>query len=125
MHEFSITTQIVESVLQEAKKLDAKKITRVQLTIGKMTFIGIDQIRFSYNILTENTIMKGSNLEIIEKEGVIECFICGFRGPLQVKDDPAYHIPIPSIQCPECGKAAKIVEGKECTIDSIKMIKEE
>ena len=123
MHELSMTTQIVETVLAEAKKHGAKKVVEVKLVIGKMTFLGTDQIGFSYKILTEDTILKGSKLTIEEKEGTIECPSCGYKGTVPIKDDPAYHIPVPTLQCPECGRAAKIVEGKECTIKSIKMAK--
>ena len=118
-----MTTQIVDSVLEEAKKQDAKKVTEVHLVIGKLTFLGIEQVRFAYNILVEDTIMKGSKLFIEEKDGVIECPSCGYKGSIQCEDDPAYHVPIPTLRCPKCGKAAKILEGKECTIRSIKMLK--
>jgi hydrogenase nickel incorporation protein HypA/HybF len=123
VHELSMTTQIVETVLAEAKKHGAKKVIEVKLVIGKMTFLGTDQIGFSYKILTEDTILKGSKLTIEEKEGTIECPSCGYKGTVPIKDDPAYHIPVPTLQCPECGRSAKIVEGKECTIKSIKMAK--
>ena len=118
-----MTTQIIDSVLEEAKKQDAKKVTEVHLVIGKMTFLGIEQVRFSYNILVEDTIMKGSKLIIEEQDGTIECPSCGYKGSLQFADDPAYHVPIPTLRCPKCGKAAKIVEGNECTIRSIRMLK--
>ena len=123
MHELSMTTQIIDSVLEEAKKQDAKKVIEVHLIIGKMTFLGIEQVRFSYNILVEDTIMKGSKLIIEEQDGTIECPSCGYKGSLQFEDDPAYHVPIPTLRCPKCGKAAKIVEGNECTIRSIRMLK--
>ena len=106
-----MATQIVESVLEEAKKHDAKKVAEVYLTIGKMTFLGIEQIRFSYNILVEDTIMKDSKLIIEEKDGAIKC--------------PTYHVPVPTLRCPKCGEAAKIVEGKECTIESIRILKQQ
>ena len=120
-----MTTQIVESILKEAKKQNARKVTEVNLVIGKLTFLGIEQVRFSYNILTENTIMKESKLFIEEKDGVIECNNCGYKGAIPFENDPAYHVSIPTLQCPECGKTAKIVEGKECTIKTIRMVKEE
>jgi len=118
-----MTTQIVDSVLEEAKKQDAKKVTEVHLVIGKLTFLGIEQVRFSYNILVENTIMEDSKLIIEEQDGTIECPSCGYKGAIQFEDDPAYHVPIPTLRCPKCGKAAKIVEGNECTIRSIRMLK--
>jgi hydrogenase nickel incorporation protein HypA/HybF len=120
-----MATQIVESVLEEAKKHDAKKVAEVHLTIGKMTFLGIEQIRFSYNILVEDTIMKDSKLIIEEKDGAIKCPNCGFKGAVPIEDDPAYHVPVPTLRCPKCGEAAKIVEGKECTIESIRILKQQ
>jgi hydrogenase nickel incorporation protein HypA/HybF len=120
-----MTTQIIENVLEEAKRHDAKKVTEVHVVIGKMTYLGVDQVRFAYKILAEDTIMKGSKLFIEEKDGVIECGSCGYRGTIPFEDDPAYHVPIPTLQCPKCKKTAKIVEGKECTIKSIKMVKGE
>ncbi|MCW4016627.1 MAG: hydrogenase maturation nickel metallochaperone HypA [Candidatus Bathyarchaeota archaeon] len=125
MHELAMATQIVENVLEEAKRNDAKKVAEVHLVIGKMTFLGVDQIRFSYNILVKDTIMKDSKLIIEEQEGVIECLRCGFKGPIPIDDDPAYHVPVPSLRCPKCGEAAKIVEGKECTIKSIRILKQQ
>jgi hydrogenase nickel incorporation protein HypA/HybF len=125
MHELSMTTQLVESVLEEAKRHDAKKVAEVHLTIGKLTFLGAEQMRFSYKILTEDTIMKDSKLIITEQDGVIECQSCGFKGKVPFEDDPAYHVPIPTLRCPKCGEAAKIVEGKECTITSIRILKQQ
>jgi hydrogenase nickel incorporation protein HypA/HybF len=123
VHELSMTSQIVESVLEEAKKHEAKKVMEVHLIIGKLTFLGVEQVRFAYGILTEDTIMKGSKLIIKEKDGAIECPNCGYKGALEFKDDLMYHVPTPIFKCPECGQAVKIVEGKECTIESIKMVK--
>jgi hydrogenase nickel incorporation protein HypA/HybF len=125
MHELAMTTQLVESVLEEAKKHDAKKVAEVHLTIGKLTFLGAEQMRFSYKILTEDTIMKDSKLVIKEQDGVIECPSCGYKGKVPIEDDPAYHVPIPTLRCPNCGEAAKIVEGKECTITSIRLLKQQ
>ena len=125
MHEFTMATQIVETVLEEAKRHDAKKVAEVHLVIGKLTFLGVEQIRFSYKILTEDSIMKDSKLIIKEQDGVIECPKCGFKGAVPFEDDPAYHVPIPTLKCPKCGETAKLVEGRECTIKSIRMAKEE
>ena len=123
MHEFSMATQLVENVLAEAKRNGAKKVAEVHLVIGKMTFLGKDQIRFAYDILKKDTMMKDSELIIEEQDGVIQCDSCGFKGPVPIEDDPAYHIPVPTLKCPKCGKEAKIVEGKECTIKSIRILK--
>lgn len=125
MHEFAMATQIIESVLEEAKRHEAKKVAEVHLVIGKLTFLGVEQIRFSYDILVKNTIMKDSKLIIKEQDGTIECSSCGFKGTVPIEDDPIYHVSVPTLKCPKCGNATKIIEGKECTIESIRILKQQ
>ena len=122
MHEFSITNQIVQSVLTEAEKRGAKKVTEVHLTIGKLTFLGLEQVRFAYEVLTKDTIMKGSQLIIEEQEGIVKCGNCGYQGDFKYQDDPLYHVPLPTLKCPKCNNTVTITAGKECTIKNIKMV---
>ena len=122
MHEFSMTTQIVNHILETAKQNNAKKVNEVHLIIGKLTFIGLEQVRFAYNMLVKNTIMEGSKLHIKEKDGVVKCNSCGYVGDLKYEDDPVYHVPSPTLNCPKCRGVVNIVGGKECTIKSIKLV---
>ena len=122
MHEFSVTSQIVQSVLAEAEKRGAKKVTQVYMTIGKLTFLGLEQVRFAYDALTKGTIMEGSKLIITEQEGMVKCATCGYQGDFKYRDDPLYHVPIPTLKCPKCGSTVSIAQGKECTITNIKMM---
>lgn len=121
MHEFSVTSQIVNNVLTEAEKHEAKKIVQVNLAIGKLTFLGIEQVRFAYKLLVKGTIAEKSKLVIKEKDGVVKCSKCSYEGDFKYEDNPMYHIPMPTLKCPKCGNIVKIVEGKECTIESIKL----
>jgi len=122
VHEFSMTTQIVETVLQEAEKHNAKRVTKVHLVIGKLTFLGLEQVRFSYDVLVKDTIMEGSKLYIEEKNGVVKCSSCGYEGDLMYEDDPMYHLSTPTLRCPKCGGVVDIVGGRECTIKSIRLV---
>jgi len=122
LHEFSVTSQIVESVLAEAEKRKAKKVAEVHLVIGKLTFLGLEQVRFAYEVLSKGTILEGSKLVIEEQEGVVKCNHCGYEGGFKYEDDPLYHVPLPSLKCPKCDSVVDIVAGKECTIKSIKMM---
>jgi len=103
VHEFSVTSQIVEAILKEAEMHNAKKVVEVHLDIGKLTFLGLEQVRFSYEVLVEGTIMEGSKL-------------------FKYKDDPMYHIPTPTLHCPKCGETVEIVGGRECTIRDVKLL---
>ena len=69
MHEFSVTSQIVENILKEAERHKAKKVVQVNLAIGKLTFLGIEQVRFTYKLLVKGTIAEKSKLAIKEKDG--------------------------------------------------------
>jgi hydrogenase nickel incorporation protein HypA/HybF len=122
VHEGSITTQIVENVLKEAKKRRAKKVVELQLVIGKLTFLNPEQVRFWYEILTKDTIMQNSKLDIEESEGIVRCPNCGYEGNFKYVDDPALHIPTPTLNCPRCNRVVDIVGGKDCLIKNVKML---
>ena len=94
----------------------------VHLTIGKLTFLGLEQVKFAYNILVKNTILEDSTLHIEQKDGVVQCNNCGYVGDLKYKDDPVYRVPSPTLNCPKCGGTVNIVGGKECTIKSVKLV---
>lgn len=117
-----MTSQIVESVLEEAKKHNAKRVDGVHLVIGKLTFLGLEQVRFAYEMLVKDTIMEGSKLYIEEKDGVVKCSNCGYEGDFKYEDDPMYHVLTPTLHCPKCGGIVKIVGGKDCLIKSVKII---
>ena len=122
MHEFSVTSQIVQYALAEAAKRNAKKIVGVYLVVGKLTFLGLDQVRFSYEVLTKGTIMEDSKLFIEEQEGLVKCNHCDYEGGFKYEDDETYHMLVPTLKCPKCGSLVSITSGKECTIKSIKML---
>lgn len=112
----------MQNVLAEAEKRGAKKVTEVNLTIGKLTFLGLEQVRFAYEVLTKGTIAEGSRLVIEEQEGFVKCSNCGYQGGFKYEDDPMYHVPVPTLKCPKCGSTVSIASGKECTIRNIKML---
>ncbi len=117
-----MTTQIVENVLREATKHNAREVSEVHLVIGKLTFLGLEQVRFSYKVLTEGTMMENSKLFIETKDGVVKCGSCGYEGNFNYKDDPMYHIPLPTLQCPKCNDTVDIIGGRECLIKSVKLV---
>ena len=125
MHELSVTSQIIKTVLSEAKKYNAKKVLEVHLDIGKLTFLGIEQVRFSYELLVKDTILENSRLYIEEKNGIIKCNSCGYEGEFKYKNDPVYHIPKPILLCPKCEETIEVIGGRECKIRDVKLLIEE
>lgn len=117
-----MASQIVQNVLEEAEKHSARKVKEVSLVIGRLTFLGLEQVRFAYEILTRDTIMEGSNLLIKECDGVVECKSCKYKGAVKYEDKPKYHISTPMMQCSKCGGAVKIVGGKECIVKRVRLV---
>lgn len=122
MHEFSMTSRLVESVLQEARKKKATRVLQVHLVLGKLTLLGREQVRFAYQLLTKGTILEKSRLRITENEPVVYCEGCGYNGAISYVDDPLYHISVPTFSCPRCGKPVRVKEGHECLIKTIRMV---
>jgi hydrogenase nickel incorporation protein HypA/HybF len=124
MHEFSMTSQIVEAALSEAEKQHAAKVIEVEVEIGDLTFLGLEQVRFAYKILTDKTIAKDSKLKIKQVRGGGKCEACDYDGPLSYLNDPAFHLSIPTFNCPRCGKPLSVTAGRECVIKRIRIRKQ-
>jgi hydrogenase nickel incorporation protein HypA/HybF len=119
MHEFSVTNQIVEAVLHEAKNHNVKSVDEVHLEIGELTFLGHEQMKFAYQVLTEKNMLKGSKVIISEKKAKIKCSQCDYNGKIEYDYDKSFHFSLPMFTCPECSNPVDIVEGKECIITRI------
>lgn len=123
MHEFSRTSQIVEAVLSEAQKQHAVKVIEVEVEIGDLTFLGIEQVRFAYEVLTDKTIAKDSKLTIRQIPGRGKCDSCQYDGPLSYLNDEQFHIIVPTFNCPRCGESLSLSAGRECIIRRIRIRK--
>jgi len=109
MHEYSITSSIVEIIDDIGKKNNLKKIIKVNFDLNPIASIDPDSIRFYYEYLTkDNGVLKDAQLcfNIIKME--IECKDCG---NLFKKDG---FIPL----CPKCGGSRVIASN----IDDIKIM---
>ncbi len=121
MHELSVMTQIVDSILAEANKQGATRIESVDLEIGEYTMLGDEQMKFAYEVLSkEHPILKDSELNIKHLRGRIKCK-CGFEGEVKPAEDSP-HRAVPILECPKCCGAAEITVGRECVIRNIRMV---
>jgi len=109
--------------LSEAQKQHAIKVIEVEVEIGDLTFLGIEQVRFAYKILTDKTIAKNSKLTIRQTPGRGTCDSCGYNGPLSYLNDKQFHMIVPTFNCPRCGKPLSISAGRECIIRRIRIRK--
>lgn len=121
MHEFSVTSWIVDALLDLVKRQGASRVVEVHLRIGSMRALSIDQVKFCYGVLAKGTTLQGSRLVIEEVPGKLRCSACSYRSEFNPHDD-AYHFGIPPLICPECGEALLVEGGDDCVIAKVRML---
>jgi len=114
--------QIVENVLAEARKHNAKRVSEVHLIVGQFTFLGGEALRTAYEALAKDTMLEGSKLVIEEKKGLVKCRMCGYEGTVHLSNEHEHHEELPIICCPNCGAAVDILDGKDCVVQSVKLV---
>lgn len=122
MHEFTITSSIVETVVDLANKQGSRKVLEVHLTIGKLRVLSIDQVKFCYEVLARGTALEGSELMVEEATGNLRCAQCGYHAEFDPENDPSFHFGVPSLNCPQCGNALTIEGGDELVITRVRML---
>ena len=120
MHEFSIASGLVEKLLDFAEQNPDKKIVEVRVAIGEFTLIEEEQLRFCYESIISEMPIAGSSLTIEPVLGKVACTHCGYNGPPKYWDGILRGVPVATLECPSCGKAAEATEGNECAIRSIR-----
>lgn len=114
MHELSIANSLVEIASEHATRASAEKIKSITLRIGALTCVHQDALKFSFELVTKDTLLDGAHLEIIHVPVTIFCITC------------AREIELPGIQdfrCPNCQTpSADIRKGKELDVESIEII---
>ena len=123
MHELSISQAIANFVMGEAAKRGAHSVSRVEIEIGKLSFLNPDQVEVWLKLSFENTPASESELLLSVVEAEISCQKCGYKGDLMMETDPAYHFALPSFCCPRCGSSEITIDkGRGCVIRRIEML---
>jgi len=125
MHEAAIAQSIVNIVLEEAEKQNATRIESIEIEVGALSFIGVDQVRFWVENSFEGTVAEKAKLIFINVKACLRCQSCAFEGDLRVEEDPAFHMSLPKFACPKCGSSKiEITQGRYAFIRRIKLVKD-
>jgi len=110
MHELPVTQNILDIALDHAHKAQAKRVLRINLTIGELSSIIDDSVQFYWEIIAKGTIAEGAVLNFNSIPTLLECHACH----TQYKPvDREY-------ACPNCQSLQfKIVHGQEFFLESI------
>jgi len=101
MHEGALTENLFEHVLIHAKEANARRVTRVKVTIGTLSDATPESIEFYFNSLSPGTIAEGAVLEFDTAPGQAHCNACG----KDVSIEELYSA------CPECGAFPLTITG--------------
>ncbi|HWF19349.1 MAG TPA: hydrogenase maturation nickel metallochaperone HypA [Verrucomicrobiae bacterium] len=122
MHELSVVSGLVESVLEFVESHAVKRVAAVRLQVGELAQLEVEQLRFCYEAMIEKTAMEGSTLEIEPISAEVNCAHCSYHGPPKYWEGALSGTLVPTLQCPTCGHAAEAVRGHECSIKSIQYV---
>ena len=114
MHELSIAMSIVEMAEQEAELRGGVQVVGVHLKVGDLAGVVKEALISSYELVVQETALKGSRLLIESVPVRVHCSAC-------VKDHP-----LTSIQnfcCPQCGTpTSDITQGKELEVVALEIV---
>jgi hydrogenase nickel incorporation protein HypA/HybF len=122
MHEVSVMSSILEQVLKELENHDIERVEEVELVVGELTFLGHDQLRFAYEIMTRDTPLEGADLKIVTESIEVKCSSCGYEGVAKYLEGEEYHLSVPVLHCPKCGEGVRVVKGRRCGVTSLKVV---
>jgi hydrogenase nickel incorporation protein HypA/HybF len=113
VHELSIVSSIVDSVITTLEAYPGASVKEVRLRIGALASVVEDSLQFCYGIATDDTPLQGSKLVVRILPVVMHCESC------------AQDVEIESLQsfrCPRCGElVADLRQGRELEIESIEI----
>ncbi len=125
MHEISVMSQLIKAILEKLKDYDFTEVREVEISVGELAFLAEDQLKFAFEVLSENTVLNGAELNIKISKSTVSCESCGYEGPLNVEDDPKYHIAFPIFACPKCNSPVEVIKGRECEVTNVRLAIEE
>jgi hydrogenase nickel incorporation protein HypA/HybF len=109
VHELSLSSAIVNTVVKHA---DGRRVTLVELRVGKLRQVIPDTLEFYFEFVARDTVCEGARLaqEVIAAR--LGCNPCGRE----------WEIEIPAFRCPTCGGSdVEIAAGNEFEVDSIEV----
>jgi hydrogenase nickel incorporation protein HypA/HybF len=112
MHELSITENMLDIVLEQAKQAGAKKVSAINLVIGELSGYAEESVRFYFDLMSRNTPAQGATLNFKSSPAQGRCRKCA----------QDFSLAQPDWTCPKCGaNDLEITSGKELFVESIEV----
>jgi hydrogenase nickel incorporation protein HypA/HybF len=111
MHELSIVEALIEQVQEEVKRAGVEgRIAKLELSIGRLSGVNADSVRFAFDLLAPQTILAGTEIVIHEPKAVCRCNSCHAETEIDNL----------LLQCPRCLSNDVVIDGgRELLLQSI------
>ena len=107
MHELSVASAVVDTVLRHAEE---RRVLVVNLRVGTLRQVIPDSLAFYWDIVSRDTLAEGARLEQVVVPARMRCAACADE-----------YEPELMFRCPACGGAGEVVAGDELEVDSIEV----
>ena len=112
MHELSITRNVLDIVIEHAKRAEAQRVSAINLVVGDLTGFVDDSIQFYFDMLSPDTLAEGARLVIRRIPATVHCRDCGEEFTLQDYN----------WACPKCTAiGGDVLSGREFSVESIEI----
>ena len=121
MHELSIASAIVEHVMAFAESSSPpRKILGVRVIIGELTCLDPEQLKFCYDVITRETPLEGSTLQVERADAEVFCPHCSYRGRPKLWEEALSDVMVATMQCPSCGAVVEATRGHDCILRTVR-----
>jgi len=112
MHEYSIVDSLLQLAEENARKHNAKSVTKLEIKIGVLSGVETDLLKTAFDTFKEGTMCENAEFIMHIQPVVVECKECGKVSELK-KDE---------YLCPLCNSPhIKITDGEDMYLMSMEL----
>ncbi len=112
MHEMSLCESLIQIIEQQAQVQHYSKVKKVWLEVGGLSGIEPEAMRFSFDVVTRDTLADGAELKMISIPGQAWCMHCCKNVTIQQRYD----------ECPDCGGyQLQVNDGEQMRIKELEV----
>ena len=112
LHEMSVATSLMRVLSKKLVELAPCKLTALELTVGELSGIDRESLRFALDTLVTEAGYDGVELRFEPGPAVFACIACNWQGQLDSF----------TLVCPDCnGAALDIIAGQDVSLERIEI----
>jgi len=112
MHEYSIVQSLIDLAEENARKNNAKKVTKLEIKVGVLSGVEIPLLETAFNTFKEDTICNDAEFKIISQPIVVRCRDCNQESELKKNE----------YTCPNCkSQNLEVLDGEDMYLMSLEL----